>query len=1138
MSRRLFLASFVLLAASAIPTYSNASVSNASVPAYFRYPDIHGDRIVFSAESDLWTVSDKGGPARRLTSHPGDEHFARFSPDGSRIAFSGEYDGNVDVYVISSEGGVPRRLTWHPSVDDVVGWSPDGKSVLFRSNRASPNGTAQIWRVPADGGDPEVMPIGWASRLAIDPETGRWAFTRSSLETATWKRYRGGTASQIWVGSPEKSDYHQVTQFDGSSAFPMWSHGRVWFLCDRGGTANLWSMRPDGSDLQRQTKFKDWDARWPSMGTDGRIVFTLAADVHVFDPKDQSERKVDIQLPGDQVLTRSRYPDAATNLTWLDLSPEGDRLAITARGEIFSVPVKKGITLPVSHGTGARESWASFDGDGKQIVYVTDEPREQEIRIVDAWGRGDAKAIRKAGANGWFYPPRLSPHGKWVAYADQTHTLWVAPADGGAPRQVDQSKQGRIHEYAWSPDGRWLAYAKMRSTEYEQICVYDTKGGAVHEITGPATDDFSPAWDPDGRYLYFLSHRTVNPILGTNDWDNIEAKNVRPYLVILRKDVKNPLAELEGLPEDTKAGKKGAAAADKSAADKKSGDKKEEDSAAKKPSKPIEIDFDGIQDRTVMFDVPPGDYSGLDATSGRVFYLSSPIKGFAEQPGLFQEPKPEDTLISFDLEKRKAKPFTEGVSGFSLAASGKKIAVMKDKGEIYVLDPTSAPDDLSDAKVDMSDVVIDLDPREEWSQIYWEAWRNQRDFFWDPALGGLNWKQIGDQYATLLPRLATRSDLRDLLGQLIGELNNSHTYTWGGDPGVEVKHVSVGLLGADVKREGLAYRVERIYRGDPADNVVSPLRAPGADVKEGDYILAVNHRPFDANQSFYSYFADLGDRNVVLTVNARNSTRGARDVVVSTVSNEGELRYVDWVRRNREHVAQKTGGTVGYVHLPDMWQKGLIQFNRWFYPQLDKQAMVIDARWNGGGAVSQMIIERLSRKIISFDHSRTGGLSSYPNRTLNGPFVVLTNEFAGSDGDIFPAVIQREKLAPVIGKRTWGGVVGINGERHLVDGGMVTEPEAAWWEPQGGWTIENHGVDPDIVVEDLPQEVGKGVDAQLDRGIDEVLRLEKEHPPIVPVFGPMRERDRGAFQGELAGTGQGGPAAQSSDHDEDPQGKQ
>jgi tricorn protease len=1082
--------------------------------AYFRYPDINGNRIVFSAESDLWVVSDQGGIARRLTTHPGNEFFAHFSPDGKQIAFSGQYDGNTDVFVIPAEGGEPHRLTWHPASDQVLGWTPDGASVIFRSNRSDPHGNTEIYTVPAKGGDPVLVPLGWAARLSIDPQTGMYAFNRKQREFATWKRYRGGTASDIWVGDPKKSDYKKITTFEGNDAFPMWYAGSIYYLSDQGGTVDIWSIQPDGSGLKRHTDFGKWDARWPSMGPDGRIAFTLAADIEVFDPKNDSVRKVSVDLPSDRVLTRVRYPDAGRYLTFFDLSPDGDRVAITARGEIFSVPVKDGVTLPVTRGSGARESYASFSPDGKKLVYVTDATHEESIRTIDSWGRGEAKTVKPAGESGWNFPPIWSPDGKWVAYADQSYTLYIVSAEGGSPKKVDQGSDGEIRSYSWSPDGRWLAYAKPLRNQYGSIYIYDVKDGSIHEVTGPDTDDGSPAWDPDGRYLYFLSNRAINPILGQQDWDNVEAKDTRPYMVLLRKDVEDPFADLKGLPP--------AEEGEKDADKKDSGDKKDKngkDEGKKDEVKPVDIDFDGLATRVLEIPVPRGNYGGLSATAKGVFYISRPLKGFAEQPGLFQEEGPDATLMRFDLEKKEPKPFMEGISGYSLAAKSDKVAVMKRKGDIFVVGAGSPPGDLSDAKVSLADAVIDLDPHEEWEQIYYEAWRNERDFFWDPKMGGLNWKAIRDRYATLLPRLASRSDLQDLIGEVIGELNNSHTYIWGGDPGVHVTHVSTGLLGADVAREGTAYKVTRIYYGAPADNVESPLRMPGVDVKEGDYILAVNHQAFSPGESFYAAFEDLAGKSVVLTVNSRPVMDGSRDVVVKTVGSEHDLRYSDWVRRNREYVAEKTGGKIGYIHIPDMWKSGLIEFNTWFYPQLDKEGMVVDTRWNGGGAVSQMIVERFRRHVLSFDRARWGQVSTYPDRVLNGPFVVLTNEFAGSDGDIFPAAIQLEKLAPVIGMRSWGGVVGIRGDKQTVDGGLVTQPEFAWWQPGAGWAIENHGVDPDIVVQNMPEDVAEGKDPQLDRAIQEVMKLHREHPPIEPRFGPIRQRTRAAFSKELDGLG-------------------
>lgn len=1096
--RTLCLASILTLIL-AISTLSPAEAR----PGYYRSPDIHGEQVVFTAEGDLWLASLDGTNVQRITSHPGDEVQARFSPDGKWIAFTGDYDGNRDLFVMPTGGGEPKRLTWHPSGDYVVGWTPDGKEVIFRSVRHAPHRDYELFTVPFQGGDAEKLPLGRANYVDIDKKTGRWAFTRT-WGGGTWKRYRGGTAPEIWVGHPDKEDFAEVTAFDGIDLFPMWYDGRICFLSDQGGTANIWSMRPDGSDRKQLTRFTKWDARAPSIGPSGRIVFLLAGDIHMLDPMTGEEEVLPIDLPSERILTRTRYPNPSRYLTEFALSPKGDQVVIVARGEILSIPVEDGVTLPITRGSGARESRVGFDPDGKRVVYVTDESGEQTIVTADAWGRGDVKEIKGADKSGWHMPPIWSPDGKWIAYADMTQRLYIVSAEGGTPKEVDQCERSEIRHYSWSPDGRWLAYAMNNTVAYSSIYIYDTNSGDIHQVTGWSTDDYSPTWDPKGRYLYFLSNRTIDPLIGDFDFETVAVRPTRPYMLLLRSDVENPLVDAEGVPpKDDEDEKK----------DEEKSDDEDEDE--EDTPEPVEIEIEGLADRVLELPVEAGQYYGLAATEGNLFYLSLPLRGLAGDD-FFNDEGPRGSLVSFDLEEKESKTFMSGVRGYDLQAGAGKVLVSKGRGELYVVDAGSPPgDDLSDSQISLDGVVIELDPAEEWRQVYVEGWRYMRDFYWDESMHGIDWLAIRDQYAELLPRIATRWDLRDLMAEMIGELSTSHTYIWGGDQGRQVPRRSTGLLGAIAVREGDYFKVERIYRGDPADRIRSPLQEPGVNVKEGDYILSVNLQPFAPDEPFEASLENMAGKDVMLTVSDKPSPDGARQVVVEPLRREYRLIYSDWVRRNREYVAEKTDGKIGYIHIPDMGGRGLVAFDTWFYPQLDREGMVVDCRWNGGGFVSQLILSRLQRHIISWDRSRWGGIYTYPYRTLNGPFVVLTNENAGSDGDIFPAAVQLANLAPVIGKRSWGGVVGIRGFRGLVDGGAITQPESAWWDRSRGWALEGRGVEPDIEVTNLPQDLAKGKDAQLDRGISEVMRLREEQPPIKPEFGPAPDRSREAYREEL-----------------------
>lgn len=1064
---------------------------------YLRLPDVHGDTVVFCAEGDLWTVPVAGGTARRLTSAAGDEIYPRYSPDGRWIAYSASYDGNLDVYVIPAAGGEPRRLTWSPAADLVVGFSPDGTKLRFRSYRSDPNGVLRLFEVPVGGGEVTELPLGWASWLDEDTSTGQWAFTRTTRENATWKRYRGGTAADIWVGDPKKKDFKQVTSFAGADAFPMWSGGRVWFLSDEGGAANLWSMKPDGTDRKRATNHTDWDARFPAMGPDGRVVYMLAGDLRIFDTKSGQDSAISIDLPGERVKSRVQVRYGADNLTAWDVSPDADRVLLTVRGDLWSLPVKPGPALPLTSTPGVRESWGSFSHDGKRVIYVTDQTGEEGIQSADAWGRGDVKTVLAPGESGWHFPASPSPDGSRVAWADQTQTLWVAPVGGGAPVKVDHSDQAEILRYSWSPDGRWLAYDKTERTDYTGVWIWDSKDGSTHRLSSPYTSDSSPAWDPDGRYLYFLSNRNTNPLMGVRDMTFVDAAVTAPWAVLLRPDVEDPFAALAGLPPKADA---------KAAKDKKKAKKKDEEAEDEAP-KPVEIDFAGIENRVVPVPVEPGNMWGLEVTSERIYFARAPLVGMAEDGAGGSD------LFSWSLPDREEELVTGGVTSFMTRAKAGKLAIMKEGSAIYVVDAGGAVDDgaLGEAAVDTRGIHMEVDPRLEWAQEFHEAWRLQRDFFWEPKLGGINWKAERDRYAALLPRLATRADLNDLIGEVIGELATSHTYVGGGDSGAGAEAVPTGMVGADVVRDGDGFRVTHIFHGDAADNAPNPLLAPSAQVAEGDVILRVNQRPFAKDLPFEAAFVGSADRPVVLTVKGK---AGTRDVVVTPLSDDHHLRYVDWVRKNREYVAQKTGGKVGYVHIPDMGAGGLIAFDTWFYPQLDKEALVVDVRWNRGGFVSQMIVERLRRTVLQYFFSRNGGRWTWPDRTLNGPFVVITNEFAGSDGDIFPSAVQNAGLAPVIGERSWGGVIGIRGDKPLVDGGFVSQPEYATWFPTKGWAVENHGVDPDIVVQNLPQDLAAGVDAQLDRAIAEVEALRKSKPPVPSTPGAPPTKTRKDFDGK------------------------
>jgi tricorn protease len=1060
--------------------------------SYLNFPAINGNLIVFTCEGDLWTVPAGGGMATRITQADGLEYMAKFSPDGGYIAFTGEYDkGGNDVYVIPSTGGTPQRLTYHPWSDYVLTWTPDGEGIVFRSMRLSAHYVYKVFTVSKDGGFPKEMNLGEVSLITFEPGGKRVAFNRFSREFRTWKRYKGGLAQDIWVGNPETLEFNRVTDYEGTDAFPMWYGGRIYFISDRNATMNVFSMRPDGSDVKQHTSHDEYDVRWPSLG-DGRIVYHNGGDIWLYDIESGDSRKVEITVPSDRVDERGRFIAPAAHVTDFEVAPKGRRAAFCSRGDLALVPADEGRLIQLTATSGIREKFPRWSHDGKSLAYVSEATGEEEVYVVDV-PIGEPEQLTK-GTRSWKYQPAWSPDGKKLAYADGSQIIYVVDRETGKITPADSSDYWEIRRYSWSPDSRYLAYDKYENHRYHSIFIYDTKNAKVIRVTDRFTDDIDPVWDPDGKYLCFLSDRTINPLLGKIAFEAVLDQMTKPYLVMLKAGEKSPFFPTE--PEDL----------DKENGEDGENDKKDEEDKPKE----TQIDFAGIMDRVIEVPVDAGHYDRLAAASGKIFYRARPSVGMAEGQRRGRERQPIHSVHMFDIEEEEDETVLSGITDYRLSPDGEKIIYRKMNDFHIVAAGKQAGDGDDDSKVDLSKWDIRLDPRAEWDQMFNEAWRLQRDFYWAPDMAKIDWIEIKAKYEKLLPRIATRWELSDLIGELIGELSTSHTYIWGGDIN-RPSRLPVGMLGADIVADEAArrYRITKIYPQEPSSpDAYSPLTLAHAGVKEGEYILAVNGRPLDTSTNFYSEFLNLGDDEVLLTVSGSPSDKGARDVIVKTIDDESGLRYLDWVRSKRKFVDEATGGRVGYIHIPDMSTPGLIEFWRTFYPQIDKPGLIIDARYNGGGFVSELIIDRISKPVLAYGKARKGRFYKYPEDGVDAHIVALCNEHAGSDGDIFTRAFNLSKLGTSMGTRTWGGVVGIRMDKPFVDGGMMTIPEFAWWEAREGWTLENWGAIPDIEVDNLPADVIRGRDAQLERAVallNGQLDKEPKREPRLPPYPDKRK---------------------------------
>jgi tricorn protease len=1107
---------------------TGAGWANADEPdrTLMRFPTLHGNTIVFAAHDNLWAVGRNGGTAVRLTSDPGSDLMPRFSPDGRWIAFTADYQGNRDVYLIPAAGGVARRLTFTSDVVDdapmrwgpsnmVVTWTPDSKRIVFLSRREAWNvAWPRLFTVSIDGGLAQALPLDRGGFVSYSPDGKRIGFNRIFRNFRTWKRYEGGLAQDIDIYDFDSHKLTHVTDWPGTETFPMWYRQTIYFLADHDSNrrANIWAYDTVGGQFRQITHFADYDIDFPSLGSadaeDAGIVFQKGGRLYVLDLPSEQLHELSVMVPDDGTRTGPRWVDAGAQIrdkdmarqVDFDLAPSGKRAVFSARGDVFTVPAEFGNTRNLTQSSSADEDHPSWSPDGKTIAYMTDTTGEQQLAVRPAEG-GPEKVLTHF-AQGYFYTPRWSPGGDRLAFSDNEHRLWAVATDGGEPKEVARDLYTEIHDYSWSPDGKWLAYSVTAANQQRGIWLYDVDARKATRVSETLANDFSPVFDPNGKYLYFLSTRHENPTFSQSEFNIATLKMTGIYLATLARGAASPFAPRsdEGAAESS----------DKDAAGTARDDKGREASGSEprwKPgaSKPIRIDLDGLMQRVDRMPVTAANITQIDVRDDRVFYLTVPSD-------LIESPLPGEkpALHVFDVKKRKDATVVEGLSGYALSADGTKVLYKLEKKYVVADAKASAGPERSTGEdgpktLDLSHMRVRIEARQEWAEMFANAWRIDRDFLFSTKMNGVDWPAVRAQYQKLLPLVGSRTDLNYLIGELIAELSNSHTYVGGGDELPADRRVPTAFIGADFALDNASgrYRLAKIYPGDNTrEHYRAPLNVPGLDVRAGDYVLAIDGVELKAPIDPYSLLVGKLEGTVKLTVSdAPDGKR--RDLVVQPVKTELPLREKEWIDHNRALVDRLSGGRIGYVYLSDMYAVGMDQFIRQFYPQLDKQALLVDERWNGGGFIDQIVLERLRRVLVGMDVNRNRSSTTIPQQILNGPKVCLLNHYSGSDGDLFPFYFRKYGLGPLIGTRTWGGVRGIRGEWALLDGGYITVPEEAIYELDSLWAIENHGVDPDIVVEDSPSDWESGHDVQLEAGINYLLEALKKAPPVLPPPPPL-----------------------------------
>ncbi len=1058
------------------------------IHGYYRHPTIHDDRIVFVSEDDLWEVGTDGGRARRLTANPGPSSYPVYSPDGTRIAFTGRDEGVHEVHVMDADGGSPRRLTFHGVVSQPTGW--DGDDVIYSSSAEWPFVTdSRLWRVPADGGPAKLLPWGSARSLARQPDGAGVVLGRHTLDPARWKRYRGGRAGTLWVDRSGEGAFKPLVRLDGNLSSPMWAGGRIYFISDHEGHGNIYSVTPTGRSLRRHSHHESFYSRHAA--TDGRhIVYHAGADLWLLDVEADAEpERLEVTLPSARPHRNRRFIAPGRYLETSSLHPEGHSGAVSVRGGSFTMGLWEGAVRRLGPVSEARRRLTTWTANGEAVVAVTDQTGEDALVIEKLDGSG-ARLIE--GDFGRIRSLDVAPAGTdRTAVTNHRHQLLLVSLSNGTVTEIHRSPHSWIAGTAWSADGRWLAFSAATSRTSHSIFLLDTTARRREPVmvTRADFDDRWPSFDPAGRFLSFTSSRVFDPVNDTHFHDYRFPTGTRPHLLTLRADVPSPFDPAQrpgrapGTPPPSNDAPKAEGSNDEA---KKNGE-----------PEPVEIDLDGIMSRVVAFPQPAGRYGPVVGAKNRAFTLSFPVRGALgrDEPG-------GGRLEAWDFGTEKIEHIADGISAVSANPAGTVIA-LRAKRDLRVV-PVAWKDDKSAATeknrttgwVDLNRIRVEVDPGKEWRQMFSEAWRLQRDYFWYEDMSGVDWREVHDRYLPLVDRVGSRAEFSDLMWEMQGELGTSHAYELGGDyrPGPVYPQ---GLLGADLELQANGWRIARIPEGDGWDvDASSPLRAPGVDVREGDRVLAIDGTEVTPDRNPAALLVDKGKRPIELRL--RRGRRRAHTVVVTPLRDETQLRYRDWVESNRSRVAEATDGRAGYIHIPDMGPVGFAEFHRSLLTEVDRDGLVIDVRFNRGGNVSQLLLERLLRRRLGWELGRWRVPVPFPYDAPAGPMVCLTNELSGSDGDIFSHTFKLAGLGPLIGTRTWGGVVGIWPQQSLVDGTVTTQPEFAHWFEDVGFEIENYGTDPDIEVQISPQDYARGEDPQLERAIVELEKRIRSHQPSLP----------------------------------------